>query len=287
MRIPAAASPLQRVEALQQRGRGARTASAVRLERLVDDVALRRQQVERRARRARSSSRCAACACLGAERLGREGGGRVRVRERQMHLRGPPAERRRARRYQCSSAAKNGGGDCAAGTGGFERRVQPLRAADARATALVVAAQLVDREVPARSLMLDDALHDGERARLDVRAVMVLSAPASAGVRVKPAPGQVAPASRTRDSARLDAPEQLQHVAIVDEQRRCCSDRPRRAPTRRFGQPRSSTAAVEHATQAADVPVGNLARAARSAPAAGCTCRRRRSRRRWRPCARR
>ena len=82
---------------------------------------------------------------------------------------------------------------------------------------LVVAAQVVDREVPAGSLMADDALDNGERARFGCATVMEDPAHQGRDPR-KPPPGEVGRQLELGADARLDAAEQLQRVPFVHEQ---------------------------------------------------------------------
>ena len=109
-------------------------------------------------------------------------------------------------RYQCSSASKNGGGGRAAVDGAGERPGSS-EPADARARdPLVVPAQLVDRVLPARSLMLDEPLHDGERARLEAGPLVLQRAGQRRRPR-EPALGQEPADLEFRIRRRLDAGE--------------------------------------------------------------------------------
>ena len=123
-----------------------------------------------------------------------------RPRQRQVQLRGAAPEDRALVRYQFSSAAKNGGGPSALGWVGRDggavssrpslASLRPARARDP----LVVAPQLVDGEVPTRSLMLTARLHERQRAGLEPGRTYS-SAPASAGVRVNPCSASARPIS--------------------------------------------------------------------------------------------
>ena len=155
------------------------------------------------------------------ERLGREPVARS-VRERQVQLRRPPAERCRARQIPVLKRSE-------------ERRrrlpvlrllplprfqpfppVRRIRSLDPRRYAFVVPPQFVDRELPSRSLMLDRRLDDGERARFHARTQVL----ERAGERRRPRE----PLFRQHTAdlelwirRRLDAAEQFQHESVVRE----------------------------------------------------------------------
>src|SRR5439155_9947994 len=93
--------------------------------------------------------------------------------------------------------------------------VAPLRPF-ARRDALVVPPQLVDREVPSRSLMLHARLDDRERARLEARP-QILERTDERRDPCELTRGEEAADLEFRVGGGLDPAEQFQHGAIVDE----------------------------------------------------------------------
>src|SRR5438874_4194766 len=104
------------------------------------------------------------------------------------------------------------------------RRIEPLARLHAFAVlgpfasrdALVVAPQLVDREIPPGSLMLYAGLDDGQRARLEAGAQVLERADERRNPRELPR-RQEAADLEFRIRRRFDAAEQLEHGLVVDE----------------------------------------------------------------------
>src|SRR5438552_6249169 len=92
--------------------------------------------------------------------------------------------------------------------------IAPLRSADPRGNPLEIPAQIVDRVLPPRSLVLDDALYYAESPGVERRAV-VLEGSAQARCSFVSVFGQETADLEFRIRPRLDSPEQLQHVPIA------------------------------------------------------------------------
>jgi hypothetical protein len=130
--------------------------------------------------------------------------------------------------------------------------------ADAGRRAFVVAAQFVDRVIPAQPLMIDGLLDEGERARLGFRA-FVLDAAEQPGRTGEAAIAEDTQQFELRVGRSLDPPEHFEHVPIV-EARDAVAGIARLARPLPFRHRLGSLETVRRAesTQAAD-PHGDLA----------------------------
>src|SRR5262249_9650787 len=148
-------------------------------------------------------------------RLGREGGIGA-ARERQVQIRGAARQRLRAAQVVLRQRIEERRRGRAARH--LRRRLAALRldAAGAGGDAFVEALQLAEREGPARALVLYGWLHHGQRARVEP-GTLVLERAGNGWRTRKSLLGQKAADLEVRVDAGLDAPEQLQHVAIVQE----------------------------------------------------------------------
>ncbi len=197
-----------------------------------------------------------------------------------MQLRRPPPERRRGPEIPVFERGEERRRLFRA----VERQRLFTQADVARGDALVVAAELVDRELPARTLMLDDRLDDRERAGLEPGAVVFKRAGERrrAGETVR----REEPADlELRIDRRLDAAEQLQRVAIVDERDAVALVAAAADPFAlgRQIEPR----AARPARARCRVLVASSSARSDQRSTGGRTCRRRPGRRRSRPCVRR
>ncbi len=113
-------------------------------------------------------------------------------------------------KYQCSTAAKNGGGSPALPRCRKIGRPGRLRRR-ACGNPIVVAAKVFDRVVPAGALVVDHRLDEGERAGLEVRA-MIFERPEERRHLREPLLGQIAADLVFRVVSGFDAAKHLQRV---------------------------------------------------------------------------